>query len=67
MTIERTAEEVIIRLPANVEPEGLQRLVDYLVYQAATAGSQATQAAVDELAREVNRDWWAANRDRLLR
>ena len=67
MTIERTAEEVIIRLPANVEPEGLQRLVDYLVYQAATAGSQATQAAVDELAREVNRGWWAANRDRLLR
>lgn len=30
MLIERTSDEVIIRLPASVDTEGLQKLVDYL-------------------------------------
>ena len=66
MTIERTDDEIIIRLPADTDPEALQRLLDYLVYREATAKSAATQAAVDELAREVNREWWTANRARFI-
>ena len=67
MTIERTDDEIIIRLPADMDPEALQRMMDYLVYREATAKSQATQAAVDELAREVNREWWATNRTRFIK
>ena len=66
MTVERTADEIIIRLPADTDPLELQRLVNYWVYQEATAKSQATQEAVDELAREVNREWWEKNRARLV-
>jgi hypothetical protein len=33
MVIERTDDEVIIRLPSTIDTEGLQRLVDYLVYK----------------------------------
>ena len=36
MLIERTKDQVIIRLPSNVDTEGLQRLVDYLSYKEAT-------------------------------
>ena len=67
MIIERTNKEVIIRLPAYVDTNGLQRLVDYLTYKHATAKSKAKQADVDKLAREVKKGWWAQNRNRLVR
>ena len=67
MLIERTANEVIIRLPASVDITGLQRLVDYLTYKEATANSKATQEQVDELAKEVKQGWWKKNRKRLLK
>jgi hypothetical protein len=55
MTIERTKDEVIIRLPAYVDTEGLQRLINLLYYKEATAKSQATQADVDELVKAVKK------------
>ncbi len=61
MLIERTKDEVIIRLPAYVDTEGLQRLVNFLSYKEATAKSEATQAEVDKLAKEVKKGWWAKN------
>lgn len=67
MLIERTANEVIIRLPASVDITGLQRVVDYLTYKEATADSKATQEQVDDLAKEVKKGWWKQNRKRLLK
>ena len=67
MLIERTANEVIIRLPASVDTTGLQRLVDYLTYKEATADSKATQVQIDKLAREVKKGWWKKNRKRFLK
>ncbi|MDB5029467.1 hypothetical protein [Mucilaginibacter sp.] len=64
MVIERTKDEVIIRLPSYVNTEGLQKLVDYLTYKEATSKSQATQDAVDKLATEVKRGWWSKNGDK---
>lgn len=67
MIIERTSEEVIIRLPASVETTGLQRLIDYLVYTEATSESKATQKQVDKLAKEVKKGWWKKNRSRFIK
>jgi len=67
MLIERTDKEVIIRLPSYVDTTGLQRLVDYLSYKEATARSEATQAEIDELAKEVKKGWWDKNRKRLIK
>lgn len=58
MLIERTSDEVIIRLPATVDATGLQRLVDYIMYKEATANSKATQKQVDALADQVKKGWW---------
>ena len=63
MLIERTNTEVIIRLPAYVDTNGLQRLVDYLTYKEATAKSKAKQSDIDALANEVKAGWWAKNRN----
>ena len=67
MTIERTANEIIVRLPADMNPDGLQNILNYLTYQEATRHSQATQAQVDALAEEVKKDWWKHNRRRFLK
>lgn len=67
MLIERTSNEVIIRLPASVDTTGLQRLVDYLTYKEATSNSKATQEQVDKLAAKVKKGWWKKNRKRLLK
>ena len=67
MVIERTKDEVIIRLPAYVDTEGLQRLVNFLSYKEATAKSEATQADVDELAKEVKKGWWAKNSSKYVK
>lgn len=67
MLIERTNNEVIIRLPATVDTTGLQRLVDYLTYKEATANSKATQDQVDKLARAVKKGWWKRNRKRFIK
>ena len=67
MVIERTSKEVIIRLPANVDTNGLQRLVDYLTYKEATAKSKAKQADVDSLSKDAKAGWWAKNRSRLTK
>lgn len=67
MVIERTNDEVIIRLPASINTEGLQELVDYLIYKEVTINSAATQEDVDALASEVKSGWWAKNKARLTK
>jgi len=59
MVIERTEDEVIIRLPAYVDTEGLQRFIDLLSYKEASAKSEATQEDVDELVKEIKKGRWA--------
>ena len=67
MLIERTTNEVIIRLPSYVDTNGLQRLVDYLSYKEATSKSKAKQSEVDKLAKEIKKGWWAKNRSRYIK
>lgn len=66
MLIERTLDEIVIRLPASMDTTGLQKLVDYLIYKEATAGTKATQAQVDQLAKSIKKGWWKKNSKRVL-
>ncbi len=66
MQIERTTDEIIIRLPSYVKVEAIENLLDYLAYSEATSRSEATQEAIDKLAKEVKKGWWEQNRDRLV-
>ena len=67
MLIERTSNEVIIRLPSYVDTEGLQKLVDFLSYKEATAKSKAKQSEVDKLSKEVKKGWWKKNSNRFIK
>ncbi|MFA6402912.1 MAG: hypothetical protein WCX31_15025 [Salinivirgaceae bacterium] len=67
MIIERTDNEILIRIPNTVDIEGAQRIIDYIRYQEITSKSVATQDEVDLLADEVNREWWEKNKDTFLK
>lgn len=64
LTIERTDREIIIRLPADLDVDDIQRMLDYLSYKQAIQKSQATQEQIDELAKEVKTGWWEKNKNR---
>jgi hypothetical protein len=55
MLIERTDKEVIIRLPASIETEDLQDMVDYARYKELTSTFKVSQKEVDKLAKEVKK------------
>ena len=66
MTIERTAENIVVTLPASFDIKEIQRFLDYLHFQEIVAKSKATQKEIDELARLVNKSWWEKNRNLYL-
>jgi hypothetical protein len=66
MTIERTADAIILKLPPNINIEEIQLFLNYLRFKEIVAKSKATQEDVDQLAREVNKSWWEKNKQRFL-
>ena len=66
MNVERTSDEVIVHLPADMDAERLQDILNFLAYQEATRHSQATPEQIDDLVAEVKKDWWKQNRHRFL-
>ena len=66
VTIQRIDNQIVISLPGSIDLEGVQRLINYLLYKEATKDSKAKQEHVDNLAREANKQWWAENKHRFL-
>jgi len=59
MILERTKDEILIRLSADVDLAELQNMIDYLKYKELTAKSKAKQSDVDGLANEVKKSIWS--------
>lgn len=58
MILERTKNEILVRLPAFVDLTELQNMIDFLKYKELTAKSKAKQSDVDELSKLVNKSMW---------
>jgi len=67
MVLERTANEVIIRLPANIDWEDLELMIRFIKYKQNVSKSKATQEEIDQLARDVNKQRWEENKHRFLK
>ena len=67
MIIERTDNEVIIRIPSFVNTDGIQRMIDLIAYREATAKTKAKQKDVDKLAKDVKKGWWTENKKRFVK
>lgn len=62
MKIERTENEILIRVSANTDLIGLQRILDYIKFRETASKSKVTQKQIDELARESKSSWWEKNK-----
>ena len=58
MRLERTKDEIIVRLPAYVDLGELQNMIDFLHYKELTAKSKARQVDADALSETVNKSIW---------
>ena len=58
MKVERTKDEIIIKLSANIDITELQNMIDYLDYKEQTSVSKANQKDVDELSKNINKSIW---------
>lgn len=67
MLVERTNKEVIIRLPASVDTEDLQDILNYACYKELTANFKTGQKEVDKIANNINAKWWTKNRSKLIK
>jgi hypothetical protein len=64
MILERTENEILVRLPAYVDITELQNLLDYLEYKENTSKTKATQKDIDKLSKSVNKSIWSKFRDK---
>ena len=64
MTIEKTANEFVIRFPFTAGSEQMQDVIDYLRYKELTSDYGVAQSKVDILAKSINRKWWEQNRSK---
>ncbi|MEO5650049.1 MAG: hypothetical protein ABIR03_09010 [Ginsengibacter sp.] len=62
MVVERTKEEVIIRLPASVDTDDLQDFLNYARYKELTSKFNSLQEEVDKLAKEIHVIWKKENK-----
>ncbi|MHA4736932.1 hypothetical protein [Dyadobacter sp. MSC1_007] len=68
MVIERQNEDIVIRLNASlINMEEVQKLTSYFRFLESNAKNQGTEEEATELAREVQRMWWAENRSRFVK
>jgi hypothetical protein len=67
MIIERTSNQIVIKVSPKVDAFGFQRIMDYLDYLEITSRSKATQEDADRLADELNENWWAQNRQKFIK
>lgn len=58
MILERTNDEILVRLPAYVDLSELQNMLDFLRYKELTSKSKVKQTDVDELSIAVNKSIW---------
>ena len=75
MIVERTSNQIVIKVSPKVDTFGFQRIMDYLDSAGRqnrnnleiSSKSKATQEDADKLADELNEDWWANNREKFIK
>jgi hypothetical protein len=58
MTIERTEDEIIIRIPADIYNDDIQDMIDLIKFKEISSKSQATQEQIDELSKDISKSIW---------
>jgi len=65
MTIERTPEEIIFRLPSSIKIEDLQDIANLFTFKEISKNSKATQKNVDDLVKVIKKGRWVKTKQKL--
>ena len=65
MVIERTKDEVIIRLSASINTDDLQDFLNYIRYKELTSTFKVSQEEVNQLSTDIKSSWWDVNKEKL--
>ena len=65
MKIERTKNEIIIRVSSSVNLDDLQDLTDLIEYKEISKKSSASQKEVDNLVSDIKRGRWEKTKSKL--
>jgi len=65
MTIERTSEEIIFRLPSSIKIEDLQDIANLFTFKEISRNSKATQKNVDDLVKVIKKGRWVKTKQKL--
>jgi hypothetical protein len=67
MIIERTKNEIIIRLPGDINVDDLQDMTDWFQYLEITHKSKAKQSDVDSLVSQIKKGRWEKRKAVLIK
>lgn len=67
MIVERTGNQIVIKVSPKIDSFGFQRIMDYIEYLEITSNSKANQEDADRLADELNENWWLNNRNKFIK
>jgi hypothetical protein len=67
MIVERTTNQIVIKVSSRVDNFGFQRIMEYLEYLELTTESKSKQEDADRLADELNENWWSENSKRFIK
>ncbi len=67
MQIERTNNEILIRIASGTDLVGLRRILDYLKFPEIASKSKASQKQIDKLSTESKATWRKKNIDRFAK
>lgn len=67
MRIERINNEIIIRLPGDMNIDELQDMTDWFQYMETTRKSKAKQADVDALVNQIKKGRWNKRKSMLIK
>lgn len=65
MIVERTENELLIRLSTGLKTSKIQSILDYLRYEELTSSSTASQEDVSKLVLEAKKGRWELAKNRL--
>jgi len=67
MIIERVNNEIIIRLPGDINIDDLQDMTDWFQYMEITRKSKAKQTDVDTLVSQIKKGRWSKRKSVLIK
>jgi hypothetical protein len=67
MIIETSNNETLIRIPSSIDIKIVQSIIEYLQIVEILMKNQGTEELAMQLAQEVDKSWWEANKQQFIK